>query len=165
MADGDTKPDMTAGDRHVYGPRAIGALVPSVTRATFRHHPAASAQLMMDWAAIVGPGLATVSMPRRLSSGTLTIACAGGVAMELQYMQAELLSRINTHFGQIVVRELKFVQTMVTRPPSLPPQPPPEAIAAAESAVADLPAGDLRSALSALGRVVLGERKPSTAKP
>jgi hypothetical protein len=39
---------------------------------------------------------------------------------------------------------------------------PPEAIQEAEAAVADLPDGDLKSALAALGRVVIGRSKHST---
>jgi hypothetical protein len=44
------------------------------------------------------------------------------------------------------------------------PKPPPEAVAEAEAAVADLPPGDVRDALAALGRVVLGRTLHTTRR-
>ena len=100
MADeGNTKSGMAIADRHVYGPRPLGALVPRIARPAFRARGAGTGQVMADWEAIVGPMLAAVSAPRRLAAGTLTIACAGPVAMELQHYATELISRINTHLG------------------------------------------------------------------
>jgi hypothetical protein len=169
MADEDnTKSGMAIADRHVYGPRPLGALVPRLARPAFRAMGPGTGQVMADWDAIVGPMLAAVSVPRRLAAGTLTIACAGPVAMELQHYAPELISRINTHLGTTTVRALRFVQTMSVTPQTAPPSPmPPWVAAAAETAVAALPQGDLRAALAALGRAVLtGEAraKPSTAR-
>jgi hypothetical protein len=168
MADEDnTKSGMAIADRHVYGPRPLGALVPKVARPAFRKMGPGTGQVMADWDSIVGPMLASVSVPRRLVAGTLTIAYAGPVAMELQHYATELISRINTHLGSTTVRTLRFVQTMSIAP-KLPPTAapvPPWIAAAAETAVAALPAGELRAALAALGRAVLaGEpgEKPST---
>ena len=73
-----------------------------------------------------GPSLAAVSAPRRLAAGTLTIACAGPVAMELQHYATELMDRINTHLGSPAVKALRFVQTAL-------PAPPPAARAPADS--------------------------------
>ena len=57
---------------------------------------------MADWPTIVGPAIAAVTMPRRLHGGTLTIACAGPIAMELQHLAREVIERINTHLGRHV---------------------------------------------------------------
>ena len=160
MADEDnTKPGMPTASRRVYGSRPLGALLPQVVKPAFRASNAAAAQLMADWTTIVGPLLAAASTPRRLAAGTLTIACAGPVAMELQHYATELISRINTHLGGTAVRSLRFVQTTSVPPPlASPPRPPPASVAsAAETAVADLPEGELRSALAALGRAVLAD--------
>ncbi len=109
MADEDnTKPGMAIADRHVYGPRPLGVLVPKVARPAFRAISPGTGQVMADWDTIVGPQLAVVSRPRRLAAGTLTIACAGPVAMELQHYATELISRINTHLGTTTVRNLRF---------------------------------------------------------
>jgi len=157
---------MPSGPPRVYGSRPVGALLPKVVRPAFRKMNPAAAQVMADWAAIVGPMLAGVSTPRRLSAGTLTIACAGPVAMELQHYASELIDRINTHLGGNTVSGLRFVQTshgVSAAAPLPPPQPQPAWIAAAaETAVAALPAGELRAALASLGRAVLAGKKPST---
>jgi hypothetical protein len=168
MADeGNTKSGMATADRHVYGPRPLGALVPRIARPAFRAKGAGTGQVIADWDTIVGPMLAAVSAPRRLAAGTLTIACAGPVAMELQHYATELISRINTHLGTATVGSLRFVQTTSLVPQATPPPPPapPWVAAAAETAVAAVPEGELRAALASLGRAVLASDvrgKPST---
>ena len=150
------KPDDT---RHPYGPRPIGALLPAVVRPAWRRRAPATAQLVADWEAIVGPALAAVTIPRKLFSGTLAIACSGPVAMELQHLSDPLMARINGHLGRVAVTRLRFVQDIPAPPP--PPAPPPRtpATAAARRAVAGLPEGPLRDALEALGQRVLAGRR------
>jgi hypothetical protein len=159
MADNNTKTGMAGQARFVYGPRPLGSLVPDVTRPAFRKHNPAAAQILADWEIIVGPKVAHMTVPRRLHQGVLTIACAGPAAMDLHYMGIEVINRINTHLGGQPVHSLKFTQAGMPRkpPPSRPS--PPEAILEAEAAVADLPDSDLKSALAALGRVVIGRSK------
>ncbi len=142
--------------RHVYGPRPVGALVPAISRAAFRRHSAASAKVMADWAEIIGPALGALTLPRRLSAGTLTIACAGPLALELQHLANELIARINMHLGGAPVQRLRFVQVpMADAVPAEAPAIPQEARAAAEQAVADLPDGALRDSLVALGSRII----------
>ena len=140
--------------RHVHGPRAVGSLVPALVKPAFRKRAPATAQVLADWEAIVGPAIAAVSVPRRLFSGTLAIACSGPLAIELQHLAPQLIERINRHLGKIAVTRLRFVQDA---PPAPPPRRParPAAIAQARAAVATLPEGPLRDALEALGRAVL----------
>jgi hypothetical protein len=158
MAD-DTNADMTKRRGIVHGPRPLGALVPGVTRAAFRRHSPAAALIMADWPIIVGPKVASMTTPRRLDRGTLTIACAGPVAMNLHYVGVELINRINGHLGGQPGHSLRFTQAGMPRQAHPPPLPPPEAVDEAEAAVAGLPPGDLRRALSALGSVVLGRTR------
>lgn len=163
MAAGDTKGDIAAEARHVYGPRPLGALVPQVTRPAFRRHSAASARIMADWAAIVGPALAAVTTPRRLAAGTLTLACSGPLAVELQHLAAQLIERINTHLGGTPVQRLRFLQATQSTV-SVPPRVkiPAAATKAAQRAVADLPEGPLRDALAGLGGAVIASRGKTT---
>ena len=156
MTEKDTTGGMTTAPRHVYGPRPVSALLPAVARAAFRRRSPAAAQIMADWPSIIGPALAAVTTPRRLVSGTLTLACAGPIATELQHLAGEVIGRINAHLGTSTVQALRFVQT-VPPPVSAPPTPriTPAATEAAEAAVAALPSGELRDALVALGRAVL----------
>jgi hypothetical protein len=164
MADDDTRTGMAGQARYVYGPRGLGSLVPNVARQTFRKHNPASAQVLADWEIIVGPKVASMTVPRRLDRGVLTIACAGPAAMDLHYMGIELINRINTHLGGQPVHSLKFTQAGMP-PKAAPVRPsPPEAIPEAEAAVAGLPDGELKSALAALGRVVIGRSKHSTQR-
>src|SRR5690349_17761632 len=86
----DTAPHVALAKRHVYGPRPIGALLPSLTRPAFRRQGPAAAQVLADWPLIIGPELAALTQPRRLVGGTLTIACSGPMAMELQHLAPEL---------------------------------------------------------------------------
>ncbi len=165
MAAKDTASGMAAAPRHVYGPRPVGALVPGLTRAAFRRRAPGTAQVLADWPNLVGPALAAVTLPRRLAAGTLTIACSGPIAMELQHLSGELIARINTALGAGVVNKLRFLQ-IAPEPPAIVPvvKPSPQSRARAESAVESLPAGPLRDALAALGGAVFGagETQPST---
>src|SRR5262245_27054536 len=117
MAADDTDRGMKKVSRPVHGPRPIASLVPVITRKAFSRASPGVAQLMEAWTAIVGPALAAVTTPRNLTQGSLTIGCTGPVAMELQHLSAELISRINRSLGGQSVRRLRFVQSMAMRGP------------------------------------------------
>jgi hypothetical protein len=140
-------------DRHIFGPRPLGALIPPLVRPAFKKRTPATAQVLADWEAIMGPSIAAVTTPRKLFGGTLSIACVGPVAMELQHLAPTLIGRINAHMGAVVVSRLRFVQDL--RPPAPPKPQRRPATAAAHDAVATLPEGPLRDALESLGRMVL----------
>ncbi|GAC1338696.1 MAG: hypothetical protein NVSMB18_05550 [Acetobacteraceae bacterium] len=158
----DDAPDKRADQRHPFGPRPVGALMPRLTRPAFRTRAPAAAQVMADWAEIVGPTLADATVPRRLSAGTLTLACAGPVALELQHLAGPLIERINAHLGRVLIQRLRFVQdaTVRTAPATLarlPPAPPVE--------VPGVPPGPLRDALAALGARLGTVRRASDGDP
>lgn len=142
--------------RYPYGPRPLAALIPGVARATYRRQGTATAQILADWEAIVGPALAAVTLPRRLSAGTLTLACSGPIATELQHVSSQLLERINNAIGQrpgspAAVERLRFVQDLRLRPvppPASLPEPAPS------PDLSGLPPGPVRDALEALGRAM-----------
>jgi len=129
----------------------VATLLPRLTRPAFRRRSPAGAGIMADWVAIVGPRLAAVTAPRRLSGTALTIGCAGPVAMELQHLAPQLIGRINAALGEVCVRSLRFVQdNRPTPPPPPPPVPPaslPERVGARLAGIDD-PA--LRDALARL---------------
>ena len=101
------------------GLRPLSGFLPRLTRPAFRKRSPAGALLMADWAGIVGPAIAAVTVPRRLTGGTLTIGCSGPVAMELQHLAPQLIGRVNAALGTVTVQALKFVQ----QAPSAPPAP------------------------------------------
>lgn len=146
-------------DRHIFGPRPVAALIAPLVRPAFKKRAPATAQVLADWEAIMGPAIAAVTTPRKLFAGTLSIACVGPIAMELQHLAPTLIGRINAHMGQIIVSRLRFVQDV-----SAPAQPPVSkrrpAVEAARGAVDGLPEGPLRDALESLGRMVLSTPPP-----
>ena len=149
-------------DRRFFGgPRALGALLPRLTRPAFKRRSPAGAALMADWPAVVGPALAAVSTPKRLGNGTLVIGCAGPVAMELTHLAPQLIGRINAHLGQVVVERLRFVQQApgAAAPPA-PRRPAPAAPLPprVREAMATVPEGELREALEKLARGVYRNR-------
>ncbi|MFC7542493.1 DUF721 domain-containing protein [Siccirubricoccus deserti] len=89
----------------------------------FRKKSPGGATLMADWPAVVGPALAAVTTPKRLSAGTLTVGCVGPVAMELSHLAPQLIARINAHLGRVTVERLRFVQQAGTVPAAAPRRP------------------------------------------
>ncbi|MSP04351.1 MAG: DUF721 domain-containing protein [Acetobacteraceae bacterium] len=149
-----------------YGSRGVGALIPAIARPAFRKRGPAVAQIMADWASIVGPELAANTAPRRLTGGRLAIACAGPVAMELQHLAPQLMARINAHIGQALVTELRFIQDFLPTDATLEsssalscPAVSSQASAAVEKKLAKLPDGPLRDALAALGQSIHAARQ------
>lgn len=155
-----TAAGVTSAPRHVYGPRALAALLPRLTRPAFRRAGPAGAQVMADWEAIVGPALAAVTQPQRLSAGTLTIACSGPIALELQHFAPELIARINVQLGAAPVERLRFTRAGFRAASQAAARPAPDeaALRAAWTATELVPEGALRDALASLGAAVLARR-------
>ncbi len=155
-----TAPAVASDTRHVYGPRALAQLLPRLTRPAFRRAGPAGAQVMADWEAIVGPALAAVTQPQRLVAGTLTLACSGPIALELQHFAPELIARINAQLGAAPVERLRFTRAGFRAAVPAKPRPAPDEAAArvARAAAVSVPAGPLRDALASLGAAVLARR-------
>src|SRR4051794_7164200 len=123
-------PDPANSTRSPYGPRPLGALLPALTRPIFRRKSPGGATLMAEWPSVIGPALAGITTPKRLSAGTLTIGCSGPVAMGLSHLAPQLIDRINAHLGRTVVERLRFVQQAGAAPAAAAaPLPPAEPVA------------------------------------
>jgi hypothetical protein len=145
--------------RFLGGPRPLGALVPALTRPAFKRKSPAGAQIMADWPALVGPALAGVTQPLRLASGTLTLACSGPVAMELQHLAPQLAQRINAALGRVAVERFRFVQRAPLSAARAAPRPAPAPLPPqVESALEGIEAPELRAALARLARGVYRKR-------
>ena len=142
-----SQPGSRAQARHVYGPRALASLLPPIVRPAFKARSPAAAQVMADWPALVGPQLAAMAAPRRMSGGTLTLAANGPAALELQHLLPQLIARINGALGCRLVERVRFVQH---DPAAGVAALPPRAADPAPVAVA-LPDGPLHDALARLG--------------
>ncbi|UPY35820.1 DUF721 domain-containing protein [Sediminicoccus sp. KRV36] len=137
------------------GPQELGALIPRATRPAFRKRSPDAAQILADWPQIIGPEIARMAEPVRLSAGTLTLACSGPAAMELGMGAPALMQRINSHLGRIVVRKLAFIQRLPRavemRPKRPAPGPLPPRVAQSLDSV---PGEELRLALERLAKGV-----------
>jgi hypothetical protein len=164
--DGEPSQDKVAGKPQLadapraYGPRAIGGLIARVTRPGFRRRSPAAIQIMTDWLEIMGPDLGARTVPQKLSAGTLTIACAGPAAMELQHFAPQLIARINGHVGghgdTAPIQRLRFVQQATM--PSPARTPPERARAPKPPPRIDLEPGPLHDALTRLAQAMQDRR-------
>jgi hypothetical protein len=141
-----TRSDSAAEDTRNYAPRGIAALLAPVLRPAFRKRAPAAAQLLADWPALAGPELAARAAPIKFAAGTLTLACSGPTAMELQLNAQALISRLNLGLGHATVERLRFVQ----QAPNIPPATPKKPQRALSAPPANLPEGELGEALARL---------------
>jgi len=154
-------------ERRNWSPRALGSILPHVTKPAFAKRAAPAVRLILDWPEIVGPALAAQTEPRRLSVGTLTIACTGPVALELQHLAPQLIERINAHCGplrsgrdlrfddgSILVKKIRILQDpSILRPVTPAARPAPLPVT-----VPDMKEGELQAVLARLGGYI--RRKP-----
>ncbi len=137
--------------RH-YGARGIGALLAPVVRPALRARGPALASVLEDWEALVGPEIAARSQPVKLAAGSLTLACAGPDALELQHRAPALIGRINQALGGAPVTRLKFVAVAAAPAPAALHMPASEALPSAD--------GSLDAALARLQwHLGMGERR------
>jgi hypothetical protein len=121
-------------------------LLAPVVRPAFRKRAPAAATLLADWEALAGPEFAARAAPLKFAGGTLTLACTGPAAMELQLVAPSLIARLNLALGQQMIERLRFTR----QAPKLlaSPAPPPRRTAA--PAPEGLPDGALGEALARL---------------
>lgn len=150
------------------GPRALAQAVSRVTRPLFTRRGLSGGAIVEDWPVIAGEHLAARTLPERITyptgrqdGGTLHLKVeSGGLATEVQHLEPLLVERINGYFGYKAISALKLVQGPLPRRAESPPPKTAaldenqERILAGHMSTVDDP--ELRSALEALGRSVLG---------
>lgn len=136
--------------RAMYKGRAVGALVPKITRKVFEKFGFSTATLLTDWTTIVGAGLAEYTQPERLKwprgfegapaaeaetgrpGATLMLRVEPARALDVQYKTRLICDRINAYFGYRAVAEIRLVQAPLSRkeavsqPARAKPQPRPD---------------------------------------
>lgn len=108
--------------RRNYAARGIAGLLATVVRPAFRRRAPAAAQLLADWPALAGPDLASRAAPVKFGGGTLTLACLGPAAMELQLLAPQIIARLNLALGHAMIERLRFIQQAPFLPPAMPPR-------------------------------------------
>lgn len=112
--------------------------------------------LVLRWAEIVGPEVARLTVPVKLSGGpnggTLTLKAEPGASLFLSHETRTLCDRINAYLGRSAVAKLRFVQTSLALRPSPPAQRRPGALPAADPSQRFEGAEGLREALRSLAR-------------
>lgn len=119
--------------------KAVGSMVPSLTRKAFERFGFSTATLLTDWAQIVGADMARYTAPDRLKwprastngsddepvegpsrqGATLVLRVDLGRGIDIQYKARQLIERINAHFGYRAVAEIRIIQAPVDG--ALPP--------------------------------------------
>ncbi len=125
------------------------------------------AQMVLQWASVVGPGLASETLPVKLSfgrgervDGTLHLRVTSGAAPTVTHLEPVLIERINAFFGYRAVGRLALRQGPL--PGAASARPERRRLTRAEAtglaaSVAAIDDPDLRAALYRLGHAVLGE--------
>ena len=121
-----------------FAAKAVGSLVPSLTRKAFERFGFSTATLLTEWARIVGADLARYTAPDRLKwprgahsddesgperqGATLVLRVDLGRSIDIQYRARQIIERINAHFGYRAVAEIRIIQAPVEG--ALPPETP-----------------------------------------
>ena len=109
--------------RRQSGPLPLARLLPKLTRKALGKFGFSYIGLITDWATIVGPDIAKMSAPEKLTfprnkrdSGVLRLKAEGGAALEIQHLEPQILDRINTYFGYRAVMRLNIINGPVNKP-------------------------------------------------
>lgn len=150
-------PSVPAEAPRLFRAASVRELLPAITRPAYRRRSPATAGLAEAWPRIAGLDLAAASAPQRCTGGTLSVACTGPAAMELQHRAEQLIERANRILGPGTVQRLRIVQKPVeTGMPPMAGRPEPPA----PISLPELPEGPLRAALERLGAHLVARPGP-----
>lgn len=119
-----------------YGTPHVSKVLGRITGRTMNRRGFSDSRMLENWSAIVGPQLAAISQPVRLSrrkggrdgedtaGGVLTVKAEGAIALEIQHLAPQIIDRLNSYYGHAAISRLNIIQGPVTITPS-PLNPPP----------------------------------------
>lgn len=97
---------------HPKTPTQLGWFVSKITKPFYNKQGFAQNHITENWETIAGSGFSKNSIPIKLSiqktGGVLTVACDGGVALELEYSKLEIIEKVNSYYGFIAINRIKF---------------------------------------------------------
>ncbi len=144
-----------------------------ITQAAFARHGFAQADLVINWAEIVGEDLARISRPERIkwprstgdakdkAAGTLVVKAAPGRSLDLQYEASRMVARINSFFGYQAIAQIKVMQASTGFAPPPSAAPPEEDDIILNQPVDMVNDDSLKAALERLGKAVAKARQSS----
>ena len=99
------------GDEKPQKPQAIGSLLGDVLKQAGVSERVEQAQIIPEWPTLVGPQIATVTMPQSITAdGTLFVAVSTNAWMtELSLLEPELLRSLNAKAGRVPVRRIRWL--------------------------------------------------------
>ncbi|MEO0961130.1 MAG: DciA family protein [Pseudomonadota bacterium] len=106
----------------------LGTRLDGLTRKAFTKFGFADDHVLTRWQEIVGPQMARLTSPERLSrpqkgksgGSTLTVRVAGAAALEMQHLAPQIIDKINGFYGRPMVARLKLVQGPLPKPAGKP---------------------------------------------
>lgn len=147
-----------------YGTPHVSKVLGRITGRTMNRRGFSDSRMLENWAAIVGPQLATMSQPVRMSrrkstrdggetpGGVLTVKAEGAIALEIQHLAPQIIDRLNSYYGHAAIARLNIIQGPVTITPS-PLNPPPikeEDVSALAEGFEEIETPRLKRALASL---------------
>ena len=91
-------------------PQLVGDLLPRLLERRGLSAKVEAASVLPEWESLVGPGIAAVTRPIRVSEGTLFVAVTSSPwMMELSMMKAQLMRRLNAGKRAGRIEQLVFV--------------------------------------------------------
>jgi len=150
-------------------PKTLASHVGKITKPIFGVRGFADAAVVNDWPVIVGEHLAGHSAPEKIhysqgrkDKGTLHLRVDnGGLAVQVQHLEAALIEKINMYFGYAAIERVRINQGPLPERPKkgLDPVRPlsPGQEQGLQEGLGDVKDDDLHQALEGLGRAILGK--------
>ncbi len=149
-----------------------GALLGARIQGASAKRGFAETRLLTRWAEIVGPDIAPIARPLKVSytregfGATLTVACDGARAPEVQMQTETIRQRVNACYGYNAISRVRIAQedgqgfaeaqaAFLAPKPDTTPRPDPKVQAQAAQAVEGVGDDSLRRALELLGQNVM----------
>jgi predicted nucleic acid-binding Zn ribbon protein len=113
--------EMGSQGRSRKGPQHIGTILDSFFRQQGIEEPIRVHRAVVDWDSIVGDAVSRHGRAVHIEHGTLIVEVESpGWMHRLQMQELELRSRINRHFGEDIIRQIRF-RLGSTSPPATGP--------------------------------------------
>lgn len=95
--------------------KTVGQVLSPVMKPICKNAGFVQAELVLDWAKIVGESIAAQCTPVHVVRECLIIKASRALAAQLVYEVPTMLERIRRYFGQPIVSEIRFVDAVIYR--------------------------------------------------